>query len=137
MSTSERGWVVNLLQVLDQALSDDGKLTFNLPSGEEIVTTITADTVDFIKNNQCHLLSVGFETFQLFLIHKSKGEDLDALEELYSKIDTDELVEMSKVTAIQMDQYAKKIQEVRRFWVDLAKRLGTNVALGLLSTVVR
>lgn len=129
-------WLPEMISILEKALANDGKLTFKRPTGDEVTVTITNELVNIIKGNKSRLLQIGENTFKQFLVLRSEGDDFEALVVIYSKLDNVELVEKATANAIEMIEIAKEIQATRKFWLDLARQLGTRVALGMLSALI-
>ena len=69
MSNSQKDldWVSELIQVLETALKNDGKITITMPNGEKITEIVTKVLIDLIIKNQSALLRIGINTFKDFL----------------------------------------------------------------------
>jgi len=129
-------WIQDLITVLTKALKDDGKIQFSKPDGKTVVIKIGKDVITLIQQNRHRLIQVGKQTFEDYLLAKSRGEEFDALVLIYDKIDIVELVEKAKENAAQLKELAVRIQETRRFWLAFGKQVGTKVAMGLLSIIL-
>ena len=81
-------------------------------------------------------MRIGINTFKDFLKIKSEGKNLEALQFIYNKMTVDELVEMAKLNAIEMERKAIEIQETRKFWLDLAMQVGMKLAFGILGVLL-
>lgn len=132
----DSSWVTDLLSVIENALKNDGKITFKLPNGDEVTEVITLEIYQLLVKNQHMLIKIGLMAFSDFLKLKSEGRDLEALEKIYSQLSVQELVDLATANAIQMELLAKQIQETRKFWVDFALQVGVKLATGLLGALL-
>jgi len=129
-------WLSQLISVLEEALKDDGKISFTSPTGKEVLAEVSDEVVDLLRNNRQRLLQVGKDAVVRYLELMSEGKSFDALVEMYSALDNVEIVDRVGASAQEMMETALEIQAARRFWLELGRKLGTRLAIGLLGLLI-
>ena len=129
-------WVDELIEIVVSALKGDGVLKWSDASGQIFKAKVETDFLELLRGNRCQLMTVGKDTFKEAMLLMSKQQDFDALVLIYSKLDTESLIEQYKTDTVKLAEIARRVQETRDFWVSFLRQAAVKMVCAGLGALL-
>lgn len=129
-------WIDVLIDTLSSAVSGNKPIEWTDESGNEILVNIKQEMIDMLIQNRDKFIVIGIDAFKEFCALMNKGQSFDALIAVYAVMDNEQLIDQYKEDAIKLAEIARIEQEMRDFWVWLAKQVGMRIALGAIGAIL-